>query len=117
MAKITGRKTAVKSPHSKKQQLILKALETAARRLGLKVSTGQLRFSGLKLRGGCCLLRGRQWLIMDRNQPFEDLVEIYRQGLPLHEVEQCGLEPEIMELLRPQLAGSAAEANNAEQAA
>lgn len=104
MAKINGRKNTLKSPHSKKQQTVLRALETAARRLGLKVSSGQLRFAGLKLRGGSCLLRGRQWLILDRNQPFDDLVDIYRQVLSLREVEDCGLEPETVELLGPYLA-------------
>lgn len=81
----------------------MKTLETAARRLGLKVSSGQLRFAGLKLRGGSCLLRGRQWLILDRSQSFDDLVDIYRQALSLNELERCGLEPEVMEIIAPYL--------------
>jgi len=104
MAKANNKKSAVKSPHSKKQQEILRAMEAAARRLGLKVSSGQLRFAGLKLRGGSCLLRGRQWLILDRSQAFDDLVDIYRQALPLDEVEKCGLEPELVNLISPHLA-------------
>ena len=103
MAKINGRKSAVKSPHTKKQQEILKIMESSARRLGLKVSSGQLRFAGLKLRGGSCLLRGRQWLILDRSQSFDDLVDIYRQVLSISELEKCDLEPGTIDLLSPYL--------------
>ncbi|MDL2226907.1 hypothetical protein LJB86_04555, partial [Deltaproteobacteria bacterium OttesenSCG-928-M10] len=74
MAKINPKKPANRSPHSKKQQEILKTLENAARRTGLKVSAGQLRFAGLRLKGGSCFLRGHQWLVLDKSQPFEDLV-------------------------------------------
>lgn len=98
MARTSGRRPALKSPHTKKQLEILKALEGAARRQGLKVSAsaGQLRFAGLKLRGGSCLLRGRQWLILDKSQPFDDLVELYRQVLSADELAECGLPPDLL---------------------
>lgn len=96
MAKISGRRPAAKSLHTKKQLEILKALEGAARRQGLKVSVGQLRFAGLKLKGGNCLLRERQWLILDKSQPFDDLVELYRQVLPAQELVECGLPPDLL---------------------
>ena len=107
MAKAVGRKVQNKSPHSRKQLEVLKALEAAAKRQGLKVSAGQLRFAGLRLKGGSCLLRGRQWLILDKNQPFDDLVDIYRQALTLSEVKGSGLAPEMVELLAPYLSDSA----------
>ena len=81
--------------------------------MGLKVSSGQLRFAGLKLRGGSCLLRGRQWLILDRSQSFDDLVDIYRQVLSLSEVEKCGLEPDTVELLSPYLPRTAVDGEKA----
>lgn len=96
MARVSGRRPAVKQPHTRKQLEILKALEGAARRQGLKVSAGQLRFAGLKLKGGSCLLRGRQWLILDKSQPFDDLVELYRQVLPAGELVECGLPPDLL---------------------
>lgn len=96
MVRISGRRPAAKSPHTKKQLEILKALEAAARRQGLKVSAGQLRFAGLKLKGGSCFLRGRQWLILDKNQPFDDLVEIYRLALSPEELADCGLPPDLL---------------------
>ena len=103
MAKAGVKKTAIKSPHSKKQREVLQALEVAARRSGLKVSAGQLRFAGLKLRSGSCLLRGTQWLILDKTQPFDDLVDIYRQVLTTRELANCGLPSETLELLAPYL--------------
>lgn len=103
MAKTSIKKPTVKSPHSKKQREVLHALETAARRTGLKVSAGQLRFAGLKLKSGSCLLRGKQWLILDKNQPFDDLVDLYRQVLTPTELADCGLPGETLELLAPYL--------------
>ena len=103
MAKTSVKKATVKSPHSKKQREVLQALEAAARRSGLKVSAGQLRFAGLKLKSGSCLLRGKQWLILDKNQPFDDLVEIYRQVLTTKELADHGLPNETLELLAPYL--------------
>jgi hypothetical protein len=86
-----ARRPAGRPPHSKKQKVILEALEEAARRAGLKVSTGRLRYAGLKLKGGSCLYRGRRWLIMDRTQPFDELLEIFRQALSPEELAEAGL--------------------------
>lgn len=107
MARISGRRPAVKLPHTRKQLEILKALEGAARRQGLKVSAsaGQLRFAGLKLKSGNCLLRGRQWLILDKSQPFDDLVELYRQVLSAAELVGCGLPPDLLSAEAQRAAG------------
>jgi len=96
MTRISGRRSASKSPHTNKQQEILKAMEAAARRQGFKVSAGQLRFAGLKLKGGSCLLRDRQWLILDKSQPFDELVDIYRLALSPEELADCGLAPDLL---------------------
>ncbi len=79
------------------------ALEKLARRNGLKlsVSTGQLRFAGLKLRGGSCFLRGNQWLILDKNQPFDELMDIYRQAISARELFAAGLSDELLAMLSP----------------
>ena len=103
MPKTSGRRPAAKSPHSKKQQEILKLLESSARRLGLKVSVGRLMVAGLKLRGGSCFLRGRRWLILDRAQPFDELLDIYRQAVSLADLSALGLAEESLEILSPYL--------------
>lgn len=101
---------AFKSPHTKKQREILEALEAAARRLGLKVSAGQLRFAGLKLKGGSCRLHGRRWLILDRTQPFDELVDIYRQALTPADLAASGLSDELVMLVAPYLNGGSSGA-------
>lgn len=103
MAKAKAKKTAPRSPHTKKEAQALTALERTARRLGLKVSvsSGQLRFAGLKLRGGSCLLRGNTWLILDKNQPFEELVEIYRQAVSANDLLTSGLSDDVWATLAP----------------
>ncbi len=103
------KKSAPRSPHTKREAEALKALEQTARRLGLKVSVsaGQLRFAGLKLRGGSCLLRGNQWLILDKNQPFEELVDIYRQALSSRDLS--GLSDDVLTTLSPYFLSDVAE--------
>ncbi|MDR2946474.1 MAG: hypothetical protein LBV79_06990 [Candidatus Adiutrix sp.] len=115
MARTGVKKAAIKSPHSKKQREVLAALETAVRRTGLKVSAGQLRFAGLKLKSGSCLLRDKRWLILDKSQPFEDLVDLYRQVLTPQELITCGLPEESVALLIPYL-GQAVPAGTDEAA-
>jgi hypothetical protein len=66
---------------SRKQKEILNDLEKLAKKTGLKVSSGKLVYAGLKLKSGQCSLREESWLIVDRTQPYEDQLEIYRQAL------------------------------------
>ena len=103
------KRSAPRSPHTKKEAEALKALEQTARRIGLKVSVsaGQLRFAGLKLRGGSCLLRGNQWLILDKNQPFEELVDIYRQALSSRDLRE--LSADVRATLSPYFLSDAPE--------
>ncbi len=66
---------------TKKQQQTLRELEKLARGLGIKVSYGRLKFAGLKLKGGECLFKGEKWVVMDRKQPFEDQLEVFRTAI------------------------------------
>jgi len=113
MVRTGTRRPKDKSPHSKKQKVILEVLEDAARRAGLTVSTGRLRYAGLKLKGGSCLLRGRRWLIMDRAQPFEDLLEIFRQVLSPEELAEAGLSRDGLSLANPERANPERAADEA----
>lgn len=117
MAKAGVKKNTNRSLHSKKQQQVLKALDAAAKKVGLKVSAGQLRFAGLRLKGGSCFLRGRQWLILDKNQPFDDLLDIYRQALSIELLEEHGVTDETLDLLAPFLPVSPVREHMNEEAA
>ncbi|MEW5723841.1 MAG: hypothetical protein AB1896_12085 [Thermodesulfobacteriota bacterium] len=66
---------------TRKQKETLKELDKLARRLGLRVSYGQLRFGGLRLKGGQCLFRGERWVVLDRGQPYEDQLDVFREAL------------------------------------
>ncbi|MDR2935043.1 MAG: hypothetical protein LBV70_04085 [Candidatus Adiutrix sp.] len=110
MSRTGVRRPKDRSPHSKKQQAILEGLEAAARRAGLTVSTGRLRYAGLKLKGGSCLLKGRRWLIMDRAQPFDDLLEIFRQALSPEELAEAGLSRDGLALTAAERAAASATA-------
>jgi hypothetical protein len=76
---------------AKKQKVILTELEKLAKKMGLKVSTGKLVYAGLKLRSGQCVLREEQWLVLDRAQPFEDQVELFKRALT-----DLGVEKELI---------------------
>jgi hypothetical protein len=74
--------------HIKKLTSLLAELEKLIKKLGLKVSSGKLVFAGLKLKGGQCLLRRDNWLILDRLQPLEDQLEVYRNALKSLEIPE-----------------------------
>ena len=84
---------------SKKQKAALSELEKLARRLGLRISYGRLRFAGLKLKSGQCLFRGEKWLVMDRKQPFEDQLEVFKDALSQFDLKGTDLSPEVTRLL------------------
>lgn len=78
-----------------RQKEILKELERLSKKVGLRVSYGKLRFAGLKLKPGQCLLRGEKWIVMDRAQPFEEQVDVYREALKEFKIKKQDV-PEIL---------------------
>ncbi|MDR1545469.1 MAG: hypothetical protein LBU12_01870 [Deltaproteobacteria bacterium] len=47
----------------------------------MRVSSGRLIYAGLRLKSGQCSLHDEPWLVVDRFQPFEDQLEIFRRAL------------------------------------
>lgn len=84
---------------TRKQKEILKELEELSKKLGYKVSYGKLRFGGLRLRGGQCLFKGDVWLVMDRAQPFEDRLEVFRNALEGADLEGQEISDGLRRLL------------------
>ncbi|MDR1872325.1 MAG: hypothetical protein LBS60_10500 [Deltaproteobacteria bacterium] len=87
------------SGQEKKQRIILSELEKLSKKLGLKVSSGKLVYAGLKLRSGQCSLRQEPWLILDRSQPFEEQVELFRQALANLTLDEEAIPPDLKEVL------------------
>jgi hypothetical protein len=83
---------SIKSVNTKKQLFLLAELDKLAKKVGLKVSSGRLQFGGLKLKGGHCFLRTERWLILDRTQPYDEQLEMYKQAF-----QEVGW-PEVSEL-------------------
>ena len=88
-----------KSRVTKKQEHILRELDKLARRLGLRVSYGNLRFAGLKLKGGQCLFKGEKWVVVDRKQPYEDQLDVFREAIVQFDLSSLEILPELVGLL------------------
>ncbi|MDR1578432.1 MAG: hypothetical protein LBT86_09465 [Deltaproteobacteria bacterium] len=88
---------------AKKQKALLSELEKLAKKVGLKVSTGKLIYAGLKLKSGQCSLRREPWLIVDRAQPFEEQVELFRLALTQMELEPERIPDHLKEILSQRL--------------
>ena len=94
---------------TKKQQIILKELEKLAKRLGVRVSYGDLRFGGLRLKGGQCLFKGEKWMVLDRKQAFDDQLDIFLSVLNQADLSGQEIPPELENVLSPLLTADSAE--------
>jgi hypothetical protein len=94
---------------NKKQKSILSDLEKFAKSVGLKVSTGKLIYAGLKLKSGQCSLFQEPWLVVDKTQPFEDQIELYRQALADLEAPLDDIPEGLKEILSRDLLDRAAD--------
>ena len=79
----------------KKQEETLRELERLARKVGLRVAYGDMKFAGLKLRSGHCLFKGERWLVLDRKQSFEDKLELFSDALGEFDLTGEELPPEL----------------------
>ena len=88
--------------YTKKQREILSELEKLAKSLGMRVSFGNLKFAGLKLKGGHCRLKDEQWLVVDRRQAFEEQVETFREALSQFDLKEEDTPPALKRIFHPQ---------------
>jgi hypothetical protein len=84
---------------TKKQSQIISELDKLAKKVGLKVSAGKLVFAGLKLKSGQCQLRQDNWLVVDRFQPYEEQLDVYRRALAGIKIQLENLSPETRTVL------------------
>jgi len=84
---------------SEKQQRVLKDLGKLAQKVGLRVSYGDMKFAGLRLKSGQCLFRGERWLVLGSNQDFEEKFELFMDALTYFELSRDDLSPEVMEYI------------------
>jgi CheY-like chemotaxis protein len=83
-------------------QRLTDELIEAARRLGLEVRREKiLREVGYRARGGPCRLRDQDLIIIDREMPPGDQLEVIAEALKERPHEQLYLSPAARKLLQP----------------
>jgi hypothetical protein len=79
---------------------LIDELAEAAGQCGLKVRREKiLREVGYRARGGACRLRGTDFIIMDREQPAAEQLEILTDALRTLDTEELYLSPAARRLL------------------
>jgi hypothetical protein len=76
-------------------------LADAAKRLGLEVRREKiLREVGYRARGGACRFRERNLIIIDRDMPPAEVVEVLADALRERDLEELYLSPAARRLLQ-----------------
>ncbi|MDR2302913.1 MAG: hypothetical protein LBF38_12880 [Deltaproteobacteria bacterium] len=70
-----------KKGFNKHQVKVITELDKLARKCGVKIFTGKLVYAGLKIQSGNCRLHSDNCLVIDRGQPYEEQLDLYRQVL------------------------------------
>jgi hypothetical protein len=82
-------------------QRAVEELIEAAERLGLKVRREKLlREVGYRARGGTCRLREENLVIIDRDQPPHEQLEILAEALKGRDLEDVYLSPEVRRIIQ-----------------
>jgi hypothetical protein len=81
---------------------IVDELAEAAQRVGLEVRREKiLREIGYRTRGGACRLREKNLLIVDRDQPASEQLEVIAEALRSRDLESLYLSPAARRIVRP----------------
>jgi len=85
---------------SKEQQKqILNELERLAARAGFRVSYGDMKFAGLRLKSGQCLFKGERWLVLGSKDRFEDKLDLFREAFKHAGFPRDELSPDLAEII------------------
>jgi hypothetical protein len=80
---------------------LIDELAEAAKRVGFEVRREKiLREIGYRARGGACRLRGRDLLILNREQAPADQIEVLAEALRGHDLERIYLSPAARRVLQ-----------------
>jgi hypothetical protein len=81
---------------------IVDELAEAAQRVGLEVRREKImREIGYRTRGGACRLREKNLLIIDRDQPASEQLEVIAEALRSRDLESLYLSPAARRIVRP----------------
>ncbi|MFZ0658432.1 MAG: hypothetical protein WBE78_03015 [Candidatus Binataceae bacterium] len=81
---------------------LVEELSEAAGRVGLEVRRERiLREVGYRTRGGACRLREKDLIIIDREQPAAEQLEVLALALRSHDLEALYLSPAARRVVQP----------------
>jgi hypothetical protein len=81
---------------------VVDELAEAAQRVGLEVRREKImREIGYRTRGGACRLREKNLLIIDRDQPASEQLEVIAEALRSRDLESLYLSPAARRIVRP----------------
>lgn len=81
---------------------LVEELSEAAGRVGLEVRRERiLREVGYRARGGACRLREKDMVIIDREQPAAEQLEVLAEALRSHDLEALYLSPAARRMVQP----------------
>jgi len=83
-----------------RDEALCEELKELANRLGVQVrEEALLREAGYHVRSGACRVREQEMIIIDRNLPVADRVDVLLRGLAAHDFETHYLSPALRSLL------------------
>ena len=84
-----------------KPQQVYEELKLLAEKLGIEVKEQNFRPTGIKVKSGLCVVRGRQVFVMNKHNPILKKVAILAKFLRQFKHDQEFVVPAIRELLGP----------------
>jgi len=84
---------------TKKQQDLLGELEKLAARKGLRISYGDMKFAGLRLKSGQCLFKGEPWVVLSRQDALEEKLALIGEALMQFDLSGEELRPDLAKML------------------
>ena len=82
-----------------KPEEIYQNLKDLADRIGVTVSDQNFRKTGIKVKSGHCIVKGKQFFIIDKHKPLNHKIDILVLFLITVDYEDLYLLPTIRELL------------------
>ena len=74
-------------------------LKEIAEKLGITVSEQNLKTSGIKVKSGLCVVRGKKLLVIDKTKSVHRKIDIIADELEKQPLESVYLIPAVRELL------------------
>jgi uncharacterized protein (DUF488 family) len=82
-----------------KPQQVFEELKHLAEKLGIEVKEQNFRPTGIKVKSGLCVVRGKQVYVMNKHNPIQKKVALLAECLRQFEHDQEFVVPAIRELL------------------